>query len=497
MHYLTISRVAGLDHDGDEFGVAFPARGKGTAGALATIRREGGADQIALVTFSAPPTAAVGDLLPMEMAGGSIGGAARTTREESIYLAARQPGTVSGDYDIFSGHQRSGRIDAPARMQLSALIPWDAQPAISPDGGSLYFASDRDGGEGATDIYVARRAADGSWSAPRNLGPGINTPCDELSPFVSGDGRWLYFSSSGHATVGGYDLFRARIIADGVGKAENLGKPINTPADEIFPSAPADADPDTLLYYSSNQTGSDGFDIYLLHRLKRPGVASPTALRNSQVTLTGVVRGPDGRPVPEARVTIETITPPKQTDSTLTDPDGRYRLPVRPGEEYYLDARSDSIIFIGERVRIPISDGRRTVTHDIEMPDTVTFRVNFPFNNATDPYEFTLDERGMPSDLRWRDMIDRTAEFLKGFNDQPARRFEIIGHTDPVGSDQFNLDLGRRRAEFIRQQLVRRGVRAAMLTVRSEGESLPLPGRDAETEELYHARLRRVDLVRR
>jgi outer membrane protein OmpA-like peptidoglycan-associated protein len=127
----------------------------------------------------------------------------------------------------------------------------------------------------------------------------------------------------------------------------------------------------------------------------------------------------------------------------------------------------------------------------------VTFRVNFPFNNATDPYEFTLDDRGMPSDLRWRDMIDRTADFLRRFNGAPGRHFDIIGHTDPVGSDPFNLDLGRRRAEFIRTQLVKRGVSAALLSVSSEGESNPLPMRDNETEELYHARLRRVEMVRR
>ncbi|MEO5929725.1 MAG: OmpA family protein [Candidatus Kapaibacterium sp.] len=491
-HYLTISQVQGLNGADDEYAVAFPSAG--TGGALATIRPHGARDQLHPVGFRRVNQAAVEENISVPAIASSYGGAARTSsRSDTLLFAARQSGTVSGDYDLFSGDYGNGTLTSVLRQPISGVVTWEAQPALSRDGRTLYFAADRSGGMGGTDIYVAHRGADGRWSAPVNVGSGVNSACDELSPFVSGDGQWLYFSSSGHETVGGYDLFRAPIAGDQIGGAENLGAPINTIADEIFPSAPADASPDTLLYYSSNQRGSQGFDIYVLYRLKRPGGSKGTP---QTLTLNGTVRTSDGKPVDSAKVTLEQRDPPGDVDSTITNSDGKYKFQVEEGKRYDLIAGSDSTLFVRDEVRIPLSDGRRTLTHDIVISDTVTFRVNFPFNNATDPYEFTLDEHGMPTDLQWVRMIDRAADFLKGFPRGSGNKFLLVGHTDPVGTDPFNLDLGRRRAEFIRSELVKRGVSPSILEVRTEGESRPLPMRDGEGEDLYHARLRRVELIR-
>lgn len=499
-HHLAISRVSGLDTKADEFSVAFGARSDGRA-ALATIREKRGRadrerDQIVQATFTQPARATLGQDVPAPDLAGSIGGGALADGGAVILLAARPPGAVSGDYDLFMADYSSGTISKPRRNPASSAIYWDAQPALSPDGSALYFSSDRRGTSGGTDIFVVRRSSGGVWSAPVNVGAGVNTACDELSPFVSGDGKWLYFSSAGHSTVGGYDLFRAPIRGDQIGTAENLGRPINTPADELFPSSASNADPDTLLYYSSNQKGSEAFDIYVLHRLPRRG--PPIASTETRtVTLRGTVRNADGRPIDSALVRLEQRDPPGDKDSTLTSRDGGYRFEVEEGRRYELLAGSDSTLYVREEVRIPITEGRKQVSHDITLGDTVTFRVNFPFNNATDPYEFTLSERGLPSDLRWSEMIDKAAEFLRRFNGTPGLRFEIVGHTDPVGSDAFNLDLGQRRAEFIRRELVGRGVNAELLGVYSRGEGQPLPRYTDEAEAQFHARLRRVELIRK
>jgi len=494
-HYLTISRVDGLDGPDDEFSVNFTRR-NGSQG-LATIRERGTRAPESLIGVRLPRIDAATAERNIGVGGirGAVGGGALTTGGDSIFLAARDAGSVMGDYDIFSGSFSGDAIDA-SRRRISSPVYWDAQPTLSPDGRAVYFASDRRGGHGGTDLYVSRRSADGTWSAPANLGPGVNTPCDELSPFISGDGRWLFFSSAGHATVGGYDLFRAPIAGGEVGRAENLGQPINTPGDELFPTAPQGADPDTLLYYSSNQAGSNGFDIYVLHRLRRSGRVVGTVEPRS-IRLTGVVFDPGGRPLPQAQVTLEPRDPPGTEITKQTDREGRFEFEVREGETYELVAGSDSTLYLREIVRIPILDGRRTITHDVTLPDTITFRVNFPFNDASNPYEFTLDEHGLPTNLRWSDMIDRAAEFLRRFNDQGRSAFMIVGHTDPVGSDPFNLDLGRRRAEFIRNELVKRGVASRLLLTSSEGEQRPLGRRPDEGEDLYHARLRRVELIRR
>lgn len=496
-HYLKISPVSGLNGDDDEFSVGF-TRPDGSHG-LATIRERNGRspEELIGVRFPRITQATAERRVDVEGVGGAVGGGALPRAGDSIFIAARQAGSVAGDYDIFAGGYRSGAIDAAAsRERISSLVYWDAQPSLSPDGRTLYFSSDRRGGHGGTDIYVSRRGADGNWSEPANLGPGVNTPCDELSPFASGDGLWLYFSSAGHATAGGYDLFRAPIAGREVGRAENLGLPINTPADELFPSSPSGANPDTLLYYTSNQAGAQGFDIYVLHRIPRPAHLVRT-VEPRMVKLTGRVFDPQGRPVPQAQVTVEPRDPPGPPTTTQTNESGEFQVEVQEGGNYEVTASSSNTLYRQQLVRIPIIEGRNIYRQDITLPDTVTFRVNFPFNDASNPYEFTLDEQGLPTNLRWSDMIDRAAEFLRPFNNSREHSFLITGHTDPVGSDPFNIDLGRRRAEFIRNELVKRGVGAALLSVSSEGEGHALPRREPEEEQRYHARLRRVELIRK
>jgi len=495
-YYFAISQVEGLNTAVDEFGVHFPV-GRGATGqsALATVREGGKEDRLVRVSFSKVTEARVnaGGVQAQEY-DGPLGSATNTT-DGTLLVSAHRADRVRGDYDIVEGKIGPTTLQLKDRNDLNATVPWDAQPAFSPDGSIIYFASDRPGSTGASvDLWMSRRGADGAWSQPVNLGLGVNTPCDELSPWVSGDGRWLYFSSSGHQTAGGYDLFRAPILGEQVGTAQNLGAPINTPRDEIFPSAPANADPDTLLYYSSNQAGSKRFDIYTLHRERRAG--RTTARGDGEViTLTGTVRDPQGRPVDGATVTIEERNgnPPRR-DSTTTNREGRYQFPVVEGHEYEVVAGSDRTLYIREVVRIPI-DGRKTINRDINLPDTVTFRVNFPFNDASNPYEYTLDDNGQPSDLKWIDMIGQAAEFLSKQNGTGAR-YQIVGHTDPVGSVPFNDGLGQRRADFIRRALIARGVAATILATQSQGERSPLAPRVGEEEELFHARLRRVVLIK-
>ncbi len=497
-NYLSITKVEGLETEADEFGVSFPATGGTGAHGRVTIRRarrSGVPDELVPVRFASITKASTGTPFRSDEITGSIGRGAIREQSSAVAFAAHREGGVRGDYDLYTGHERGTEIADAERNPISAVVWWDAQPALSPDGRSLYFASDRPGGLGGTDLYRSDLAPDGSWSEPVNLGAGVNTPCDELSPWISGDGAWLYFSSAGHETVGGYDLFRAPLSRGEVGGASNLGRPINTSYDELFPSAPANADPDTLLYYSSDQTGSRLFDVYVLHMRKRAGAdRTADALPPKNVRLTGRIEDSRGRPIDSAKVSIVERDPPGWKDSTITGRNGEYQFDIQQGKTYDVTAGGDSTLYGQQRINVPFSNDSGIVRRNIVVPDTITFRVNFPFNNATDPYEFTLDEQGLPGGERWLDVIERMAGFLRSAN---TGIIELVGHTDPVGTDPFNLDLGRRRAEFVRRELVKRGVPSGRLVVRSEGETRPLPPVADEKEELYHARLRRVELLRR
>ena len=112
---------------------------------------------------------------------------------------------------------------------------WESHACLDREGTTLYFTSNRKGGFGGLDIYRSQRQTDGSWGEPVNLGPTVNSPYNEETPFITADGNTLYFSSYGHYNMGGYDVFYSRKKADGSwGEPVNLGYPINTTDDDLF-----------------------------------------------------------------------------------------------------------------------------------------------------------------------------------------------------------------------------------------------------------------------
>jgi len=138
---------------------------------------------------------------------------------------------------------------------------WESQPSIAADGKTIYFTSNRPGGFGGMDIWKTEMISEGVFSDPENLGDVINTPFEEISPFIHFDQRTLYFSSDGHLGMGGRDLFYSKLQFDGEwGTPVNLGYPINTFRDEsgIFINAQGN-----LAYFASNRPGGfGGLDIY-------------------------------------------------------------------------------------------------------------------------------------------------------------------------------------------------------------------------------------------
>lgn len=136
------------------------------------------------------------------------------------------------------------------------------EPSIffSYDRQKLFIVSDRLGGFGGFDIYVSDKISDEEWSKPRNLGPNVNTPFDEDAPYLDPNGETLYFSSKGHSSMGGYDIFRTKMFDGSCSEAANMGFPVNTPADELYFTM---TNRYNRGYYSSNNLeGKGGMDLY-------------------------------------------------------------------------------------------------------------------------------------------------------------------------------------------------------------------------------------------
>jgi len=210
---------------------------------------------------------------------------------------------------------------------------WEPSASISGDGQLLFFTSDRDEGYGGRDIYVAHKLADGSWGNVENLGPLINTPNDEDAPFIHPDGKRLYFSSTGHQSMGGFDVFVSEWNAEKKRwrKAYNVGYPVNTADDDIYFVWSEDG---KRAYFSSKR--EDGFgdsDLYMM--VLEDGI-------ENQVAVSGFVKDDKTLKPLGAEITVR-----KQNDNSLLGAyeakydDGRFRFFVETGSVYDITVNTE------------------------------------------------------------------------------------------------------------------------------------------------------------
>lgn len=400
---------------------------------------------------------------------------------------------------------------------------WVSQPAFSPDGKFMFFVCDDDSGYGGTDIFYAVKVNDG-WGKPINCGSIVNTACDELSPFISKNGDFLYFASEGHETLGGYDLFRSKINYEGdnlkFSQPQNLLEPINTQFNELFAESPSD--PDSLLYFSSDRKGS--FDIYVMvspgsltkfrmkkdfhvkHKppksleLKKPETVNDTKTKIDKIAiidstnsflLKGKVFSARTRlPLDSAEINIEWHDSLKTESSNKT---GAFSVRLNRGNPYEISVHKqyysyDKYFFNSDSV-----PAGGVVNHDFYLPEYAVIRINFPFDNFTDPYQFTLDSNGAETNVTWDKELDIAAQDILASLDK-IDKIVLVGHTDDQGTKEYNIGLGTRRVTFVIDELVKRGVPRNIMVSRSAGKGEPLPKKAGEDIENYRKRLRRVVL---
>lgn len=213
---------------------------------------------------------------------------------------------------------------------------WETHATLSADGSTLYFVSNRPGGFGGRDIYRCKKLPSGKWSKAMNLGPSINTPYEEDSPFLQPGSNTLYFSSQGHKSMGGFDIFQSNFVDTGMygGWVEpvNIGYPVNTTGDDIFYVPTIDK---KRAYYSSASTGGYGDkDIYLLTFPER---------EDSKLTvLRGNVVDDFGNIPPGASITILDANSDEMVGTYLPNPKtGRYLLILPHSKTYKMTYTAD------------------------------------------------------------------------------------------------------------------------------------------------------------
>jgi len=200
---------------------------------------------------------------------------------------------------------------------------WEGSASLSSDGKTLYFVSSREGGFGGRDIYSATMQPDGAWREVKNLGPTINTKFDDDSPFIHPDMKTMYFSSKGHNSMGGYDIFYTYLGDHGWDEPGNVGYPVNTIDDDRYYVLSADG---KTGYYSTAGRSNEGtHDIYTVspgHFGKRPILA----------LIVGVVKA-NGEPA-EADITVTNQGTNEESKFESNSTTGKYMLALTPGNKY-------------------------------------------------------------------------------------------------------------------------------------------------------------------
>lgn len=205
--------------------------------------------------------------------------------------------------------------------------------SISADKNTMYFSSDRPGGFGGTDIYKTEKDENGKWKKPVNLGKNINTNLNEDSPYIHQDNS-LFFSSQGHNSIGGYDIFYSKINSDGsFSKVKNPGYPTNTVADDVYYFLSPDK---KRAYLSSSRSGGKGsMDIYYIDYVDSSKV---------YLTVNGNVKtGIDNNE--KAHITIKEIRTKDKINNPLPDKIGDYSSVVKKGKTYFISLEADSCFF--------------------------------------------------------------------------------------------------------------------------------------------------------
>jgi len=255
--------------------------------------------------------------------------------------------------DLYESIYLNGKWTVPVRMSEKINSAYSIEPSasFSLDGKTFYFSSNREGGYGGFDIYRVILLPNGDWSLPKNLGPVINTEFDDDAPFIHPDGKTLYFSSKGHVSMGGFDVFKSDLIdEENWSDPVNMGYPTNTTKDDIYFTISAN---EQHGYYSSDKEGGFGeHDIYLIDYLEK-------SLRQS-VILGKVIDEGTGEVI-AADITVMSLKDAELTGVHVSDPeDGKFIFLVNPNEEFEVIIEADGFDEFTESVIFSIDQLRKT-----------------------------------------------------------------------------------------------------------------------------------------
>jgi outer membrane protein OmpA-like peptidoglycan-associated protein/tetratricopeptide (TPR) repeat protein len=445
--------------------------------------------------------------------------------------------------DIWKAGWNGSRWEKPKKLHQEVDARSSVEPSMcfSPDETTLYFVSDRKGGFGGKDLWFARKNGDGTWSAPENMGPRINSALNEDAPFITKDGKFLYFSSEGHNSMGGFDVFKSEVAKDGSWTSpQNLGAPINNGGDDIFYTPDATGN---FAYYSSLNRYDEG-DLDLYSVMYYPEVSQVAKLRLAKDILpagtklelsmknaaTGEVMNytlmpgdsiiypyaAQGKSVITLKAdgyqsfsdtilfspgmydySLQTISLRERSENNLALQLNSYSFDI----DYAVDAdtvldlladrKKAREIYLAELTGIEqVYTSWKKTTEDISLArnGSINNTVNAftpavaDANGVTtldgQPVLFEFNESFIRDDMKKQ--LDDVADLLK--KDRTVK-LQIDGHADSKGTSEYNLALSKQRANAVRNYFIISGIAPERLIVVAEGDKVPVAPNTRENGE--------------
>ena len=337
-------------------------------------------------------------------------------------------------------------------------------PAISADGKTLYFASDREGSVGDTDIWKVEVKGNNSYGEPQNLGPKINTEGKESFPYITADNK-LYFASNGHKGFGALDIFVADMAKGG--EPMNVGLPVNSGKDDFAFSF---NNSKNMGFFSSNRAGFD--NIYSATPVC--GVEAIVMVRDANT----------GRPLASARVSI-LDDKNNVIETRTTGADGRITYNVDCDRAYTIQASMDGY----ENNSFPVAKtrgGQVNVAADLEPIEEIITEVEVVLSDIL----FEFNKSNITKEAAFE--LDKLVEAMKA---RPTMEIMVKAHTDNRGSDTYNMNLSNRRAKSTVQYVISKGINKARISGQGYGESEPKVNCGENCTEEQHAQNRRSEFI--
>lgn len=336
-----------------------------------------------------------------------------------------------GNCDLYETHLQedstwSKAVNLGANLNSKA---WDSHPSLSVTGDTLFFASDRIGGFGLSDIYFSVKDEEGNWTRARNLGPVVNTRGNEVSPFIHPRYKILYFSSNGHLlNFGGFDIYKSNSKSFLWDEPQNIGPLINTDGDEYYFTI--DSESEDLFYAGSSSMRSHNLDLF---SFPLPMEAQPGANTKVSGVVTDTVKGKPFRGI----VSIVDIENGIEIAPKFTREDGSFEFNLINNANYVMVVQSDKLFRIEEMFFL---SGDTVMNKNI---DPISSKIRFK------SIEFEENSAKLRPDM-YSD-LDKVVDFLL---DYPEFKLKISGHTDSSGDELRNKSLSQERADAIRDYII-------------------------------------------